>query len=958
MPYVIVENFKGGLDTRRHKLASAPGTLIKLQNAHITRGGEIEKRKAIKLKYALPADTFGMETSVSTIYVFGSVEYTQQMMPQGVTYQRLQSPTGSAMTSIVYSTVYGGKPFVIAKYADGGQYPFWDGAFITDWNSGIVMAAMLNNAGIAEHLRSVFSYKNAENEDYTCSVVGDKVRVTGPLGKTFEGSIYKNSLPAVKGTVVSEAKIETPSVQAKGSFVVSGGSQSQKASARYALRQHYFPNLPNAVGIWVSDGASNIVEILGFNAPLPQPVVRTTDTAAGSVIINTFTILGGWQHAQAGMSISGAGIPAGTTIVSVDSQIPHDITMSQPATATATDVQVTFLAPQVATITGFGAWDMAGGIGGDPGQRYAAAFAHYVNANSTISGYTASYEHGGGGWNKWDPGWWNLYAPQSLYETANNLDVWIEFASQPFYPGSTGGNPDDNFFDYSKIIASPYYRPGEDQDIPNGRWLMKTLGYSYNGKLTGGTFNGVSSIKVDGVEVLGSRVAWTTSNSITALNLVNQINAFVSSTEYVASLTDSNRVVLTATTGTGESVNGRLTSATYVGDAVLSSFAPFSGGKNLIAGTAQVMDFTISGTFTPGDRYSISIIDPGNADQPYQFGATRVSGKIPIFSATYKGKEYAAVGSTVYFSALNDATQWGVYDVGSGFVDMSNNFGGREDLSGIGVYQNTIAVFSTRNVQLWYFDPDPSQSSQRQVIDNTGCVAPGTVMSVGSVDLFYLSYNGVRSLRGRDSTDSAYSSDLGSPVDEILIDYMSTLTDEQIYKAKSIIEPKDGRYWISLGNKLFVLSSFSGSGINAWSEYTTGYQIDNICVFSNNVYIRSGNNIYKYGGDTGNEYDASEVVVEMPYLDANKPATYKEVKGIDLTCEGKWLVELGFDYTNPSARDEIATVTQPSFALGRITATGTGTHIGPRLISSYSGYAKLANFIIHYDDLHSKHEAG
>jgi hypothetical protein len=956
MPYVIVENFKGGLDTRRHKLASTPGTLMKLQNAHITRGGEIEKRKAIKLKYALPAGTFGMETSVSTIYVFGSIENTQQMMPQGVTYQRLQSPTGSAMTEVVYSTVYGGKPFVIAKYADGGQYPFWDGAFITDWNSGIVMAAMLNNAGIAEHLRSVFSYKNAENEDYICSVVGNNVRITGPVGKTFEGSLYKNSLPAVKGVVVSEAKVETPSVQSQGSFVVSGGSESLKASASFALRQHRYDLLPNAVGVWVGDGSANIIELLGFNAPLPDPYIRSCNTTDGSNIITGISF-GGWQVLAVGMSVTGSGIPEGTKITAIQSALPHDITISQNATLTQTGVDITFRAPLIANIEGFGAWSMAGGIGGDPGQRYAAAFAYYVNANSGISGYTARYDHGGGGWNAWDPGSWTLMAPQSLYETANGKDVWIEFKSQPAYPGSTGGNPGDNFFNYSQIIPSPYYRPGEDQTIPNGRWLMKTAGYS-NGELVGGTFNGVSSVKVDGVEILGSRVAWNTSNSITALNLVTQINAFVSSTEYVATLKDSNRVVLTATIGTGESANGRLTSASYIGDAVLSSFTTFSGGKNLISGTAQVMDFAISGTFTPGDRYSISIIDPGSADQPYQFGATRVSGKIPVFSATYKGKEYAAVGSTVYFSALNDATQWGVYDVGSGFVDMSNNFGGREDLSGIGVYQNTIAVFSKRNVQLWYFDPDPSQNSQRQVIDNTGCVAPGTVMSVGSVDLFYLSYNGVRSLRGRESTDSAYSSDLGSPVDEILIDYMSTLTDEQIYKAKSIIEPKDGRYWISIGSKLFVLSSFSGSGINAWSEYTTGYQIDNICVFSNNVYIRSGNNIYKYGGDTGNEYDASEVVVEMPYLDANKPATYKEVKGVDLTCEGKWLVELGFDYTNPSARDEIATVTQPSFALGRITATGMGTHIGPKLISSYSGYAKLANFMIHYDDLHSKHEAG
>jgi hypothetical protein len=815
---------------------------------------------------------------------------------------------------------------------------------------------MVNNDGIAEHLRSIFYYKNAENEQYSCSAIGNKVRVTGPTGKTFEGSLYKNSNPAVKGTVVSEAKVETPSVQAQGSFLLTGGSASVKASATYALRQHYYENLPNAVGVWVGDGAADVKELLGFNAPLPEPItLDNCETTAGSQNITGFAST---SQLVVGMNVTGTGIPDGAYINAIWNSPPTIVLDSaHPANATATGVSIVVRKPLRAEIEGFGAWSMAGGIGGDPGQRYAAAFAFYVNANTPISGYSAAYSHGGGGWNARDPGSWTLYAPENLHETANGKDVWIEFKSQPAWPGTTGGNPGDNFFDYAQVIPSPYYRTGEDQTIPNGRYLMKTLGYSA-GQLAGGTFNGVSSVKVDGVEVLGERVAWKTSNSQTALDIVTQINNFISTTEYVASVKDSTRIILTATAGTGESVNGRTLNATTVGDATVTSFVAFAGGKNVVAGSPRVMDFTIDGTFTIGDRYSIAITDPGSPDQPYQFGATRVSGKVPVFSATYKGKEYAAVGSTLFFSALNDAAKWGVYDVGSGFIDMSNNFGGREDLSGIGFYQNSVAVFSKRSVQMWYFDPDPSQNAQSQVLDNTGCVAPGSVMSVGSVDLFYLSYNGVRSLRARESTDSAYANDIGSAVDEILIAHMATLTEEQIYKSKSVIEPTDGRYWIAIGGRLFVLSSFSGSGINAWSEYTTGYQIDNMCVFSNNVYIRSGNNIYKYGGETGSEYDASEVVVEMPYLDANKPATYKYVNGVDLTCEGQWRIELGFDYTNASARDEIATVNQPSFALGRITATGMGTHIGPRVISNYNGYAKLANFIVHYDDQHSKHEAG
>ena len=49
MPYVIVEDFAGGVDVRKGETTAPPGTARSIVNAHITRGGEIEKRKAFIL---------------------------------------------------------------------------------------------------------------------------------------------------------------------------------------------------------------------------------------------------------------------------------------------------------------------------------------------------------------------------------------------------------------------------------------------------------------------------------------------------------------------------------------------------------------------------------------------------------------------------------------------------------------------------------------------------------------------------------------------------------------------------------------------------------------------------------------------------------------------------------------------------------------------------------------------
>ena len=46
MPYILVEDFRGGLDARRTNVTAPPGSLVTLTNAHITRGCELEKRPA------------------------------------------------------------------------------------------------------------------------------------------------------------------------------------------------------------------------------------------------------------------------------------------------------------------------------------------------------------------------------------------------------------------------------------------------------------------------------------------------------------------------------------------------------------------------------------------------------------------------------------------------------------------------------------------------------------------------------------------------------------------------------------------------------------------------------------------------------------------------------------------------------------------------------------------------
>ena len=67
MPYIIIEDFRGGLDKRRMDVHAPPGSLIELTNAHITRGGEIEKRPAFIEVCDFPAGTIGLVSGGGSI---------------------------------------------------------------------------------------------------------------------------------------------------------------------------------------------------------------------------------------------------------------------------------------------------------------------------------------------------------------------------------------------------------------------------------------------------------------------------------------------------------------------------------------------------------------------------------------------------------------------------------------------------------------------------------------------------------------------------------------------------------------------------------------------------------------------------------------------------------------------------------------------------------------------------
>lgn len=433
--------------------------------------------------------------------------------------------------------------------------------------------------------------------------------------------------------------------------------------------------------------------------------------------------------------------------------------------------------------------------------------------------------------------------------------------------------------------------------------------------MSGGIDNAITAITVDGVNIIGSQITWEQSHTYTALKIAAAINDFPSGPEYEA--TSVNQFVNIIAKESGSSFNNKTILITASGN-VTTAFDPTT--QNFLDGGA---DAATINAYTPG-RFIIPV----------------------------KTKMYALSDSLLHFSAIDDPTEWNNTTLGAGFINLANHSRGSEDLKAIATYFDNIAVLAEEAIQIWFVDADENLNQQIQVLQNTGTIAPDSVVEFGENDVFYLSLSGLRSLRSRDSSNAAFVGDIGNPIDELIVDQIQenrTLAE----LAKATLEQRDGRYILAIGSKMYVFSFFPSSKVSAWSIYEPGFVVDRWAYDGRQTLCRSGNTLFSLGGENGNIYDASEVVVQMPFLDANSPATHKDLSGIDVTCENTWTISIATDPQDITATEEVATVFKTTYGLGRAAINGYSTHVAPRLVCNEQGPAKLGNIAIHYSSAES-----
>ena len=320
-------------------------------------------------------------------------------------------------------------------------------------------------------------------------------------------------------------------------------------------------------------------------------------------------------------------------------------------------------------------------------------------------------------------------------------------------------------------------------------------------------------------------------------------------------------------------------------------------------------------------------------------------------------KMYRVLGPALYFSGVGDPSVTNplnpagdgpnTVNPGAGFIDTSRIDSDSNWLIGMEAYYKQVALFSRRVCLLFTLDPDLANNTFQQLL-RIGAVSNGSILQFGTGDVLFLSDNGVRSLRVLNASLAAGVTDVGSPIDTI-IQAAIKANPSTVTRAEAIIDPISGRYWLAIGNTIYVLSYWPSSKINAWSTFTLPFSVDHMTVAGTHIFIRSGDNIYLFGGYDGATYDTCTTAVRTPHMAAETPTTEKTAVSVGVMASGTWSVSAGMAPDNTAFYEPVATLTNGTYGLQRVPYVGVGTHIGFTLTCNDAGPSVLGGLAARFE---------
>lgn len=307
-------------------------------------------------------------------------------------------------------------------------------------------------------------------------------------------------------------------------------------------------------------------------------------------------------------------------------------------------------------------------------------------------------------------------------------------------------------------------------------------------------------------------------------------------------------------------------------------------------------------------------------------------------------KIFAIDDDVVRFCATGNPRDWTTAS-DAGFLGVGTQQSGATNPSALGEYAGNLVVFFNDSSQVWAVDPDPANMRFVQSLD-VGCPFPNGAANMAG-DVFFASYDGVRSITTQTQTGNLMDVDVGSPIDSL-----ATTSFVSGASVKSFFFRGGGQFWAAVGNVAYVYSFSRTSKISAWSRYTFPFDVIDVAELNGDLYFRSGNNVYRFTEDATTDAGTPiGVRVVFPYLDFKAPGLLKQITGMDAVFVGTADIAHRFDASQPAFETPAYPVTGDSRPGGMLPVEICTTGIAPIVTHSADEAFEMHALTYYYDVL-------
>ncbi len=252
----------------------------------------------------------------------------------------------------------------------------------------------------------------------------------------------------------------------------------------------------------------------------------------------------------------------------------------------------------------------------------------------------------------------------------------------------------------------------------------------------------------------------------------------------------------------------------------------------------------------------------------------------------FNGRLWAAdqVNGAVRFSSIfNGPTDW-LSELDAGDLPVLQYATGTRTITGLGFYNDLLAVYFGDSVQLYDAPPNPALHALRKVLAGAGTVSPNTLQNVLG-DLFYVSRGGFRSLSVANQIGEFREGDIGANVQAETDDL--SITDPE---PTALWSQARSQYLCAFGNKVYVYTFSALTGVKGWTTWELPVTVEYMVEEAGVLYVRAEDTIYKFDPNYDTDEGQSEKIafeLTPQFTDLKDPGREKMIDSLEVIQEGR-----------------------------------------------------------------------